>query len=334
MQAIAYQYDSDNNTGQFVKLEHETPEATGHDLLISIEAISVNPVDIKVRNKISSQDSPRILGWDASGVVQAIGPKVSLFKPGDRVFYAGDITRSGCNATHQLVDERLVGRMPESLSYAQAAALPLTSLTAWEALFDRLKINSEVEQGKHILIIGGAGGVGSIAIQLAKQVARLNVIATASRPESSDWCFSMGADQVINHHENLVEQFVEFKLSAPDYILCLNDTDAHFANMAALIAPQGTICSIVETLETHNLDQLKAKSAGFVWEFMFTRSMYQTADMIKQHEILNEIARLVDSGTIKSTLSKTYAQISIENMITAHADIATGSTIGKVALLK
>jgi len=300
MEAIVYKVDSEAQVGRFTKVEQPTPEAEGHDILVKIQAISVNPVDCKVRQSISqASDSPRILGWDAAGIVESVGEKVRLFKPGDLVFYAGDITRSGSYTSHQLVDEHIVGLMPKSLDFAQAAALPLTSITAWEALFDRLKINPEVDNGKHILIIGAAGGVGSIAVQLAKQVARLNVIATASREESRQWCLSLGslgADHVINHHEDMLEQLKQQQLPAPDYILCLNSTDLHFEPMMEMIAPQGMICSIVETTESHNLDQLKSKSAGFVWEFMFTRSMYKTVDRIKQHELLNKIAQLIDSG--------------------------------------
>lgn len=334
MKAIAYSVDTDGGTGRFVEKEQQMPIAAGHDLLVRIEAISVNPVDCKVRQGISAENGFRILGWDAAGVVEAVGEKVLLFKPGDRVFYAGDITRSGSNAEHQLVDERIVGLMPESLNFSEAAALPLTSITAWEALFERLNINSKDDCGKHILIIGGAGGVGSIAIQLAKSIASLTVTATASREESRQWCLSMGADTVINHHEGILEQFERLKLTAPDYIFCLNNTDSYFDIMAELIAPQGLICSIVETRESHNLDKLKSKSAGFVWEFMFTRSMFKTADRIKQHEILNEIARLADLGTIKTTLNKTYRQISVENMNAAHKLLEAGSNIGKTVLLK
>ncbi|OQK17868.1 NADPH:quinone reductase [Methyloprofundus sedimenti] len=335
MKAIAYKINSDNKSGGVVEVEQQTAKAKGHDLLVKIEAIAVNPVDYKVRLGISnSKDQPRILGWDAAGIVESVGENVSLFKPGERVFYAGDITRSGSNASHQLIDERIVGRMPESLDFAAAAALPLTSITAWEALFDRLKINAQTDKGKHILIIGGAGGVGSIAIQLAKQVARLNVIATASREESRQWCLSLGADKVINHHQDMLEQYKHKGFVAPDYILCLNNTDSHMQSMMELIAPQGMICSVVETRQSHDLDKLKTKSAGFVWEFMFTRSMYKTADMIKQHQMLNEIARLVDTGMLKTTLKEIYGQLSVENLMAVHKKLESGSSIGKIVLLK
>ncbi len=333
MKAIGYQYNKD--AVSFVQFEQQTPEPKDHDLLVKIEAVSVNPVDYKVRQGIQvAEGSPRILGWDAAGVVESIGEKASLFKPGDRVYYAGDITRSGSNASHQLVDEHIVGRMPRSIEFAAAAALPLTSITAWEALFDRLKIDPTVDKDKQILIIGGAGGVGSIAIQLAKRIAHLRVVATASREESREWCLSLGADTVINHHGKMTEQFQEQNLAKPDYILCLNSTDDHFKAMSELIAPQGMVCSIVETTQSHDLDELKSKSAGFVWEFMFTRSMYKTADRIKQHELLNSIADLIDSGELKTTLKEVFGQMSVENILKAHQQLETGSSIGKVVLTK
>jgi NADPH:quinone reductase len=331
MKAIGYQYNKD--AASFVQFEQQTPEPKDHDLLVKIEAVSVNPVDYKVRQRIEiAEDPPRILGWDAAGVVESVGEKVSLFKPGDRVYYAGDITRSGSNASHQLVDEHIVGPMPRSLEFTAAAALPLTSITAWEALFDRLKIDPAVDKDKQILIIGGAGGVGSIAIQLAKKIAHLQVVATASRKESREWCLSLGADYIINHHEKMIEQYQEQDLAKPDYILCLNSTDDHFKTMSELIAPQGMICSIVETTQSHDLDELKPKSAGFVWEFMFTRSMYKTADRVKQHELLNSVADLIDSGELKTTLKEVFGQMSVENIMKAHEQLEAGSSIGKIVL--
>ena len=333
MKAIAYQLN-DGKTGQFVELEQAMPKPEGHDVLVKIAAVSVNPVDCKVRQRITEpQDAPRILGWDAAGIVEAVGENVSLFKVGERVFYAGDITRSGSNAAYQLVDERIVGRMPESLDFASAAALPLTSITAWEALFERLKIDPERAKAKKILIIGAAGGVGSIAIQLAKQVAKLTVIATASRPESQQWCQSLGADHIINHHQDMAVQLQQRELTAPDYILCLNNTDAYFNVMMELIAPQGMICSIVETTQAYNMDALKSKSAGFVWEFMFTRSMYKTTDINRQHELLNAVARLIDAGKIKTTLNTIYDKLSVENIMAAHQQLEIGTSIGKIVLV-
>jgi zinc-binding alcohol dehydrogenase family protein len=317
----------------FVRFECETPVPTGRDILVSVRAVSVNPVDTKVRSRITeAQDPPRILGWDAAGIVDAVGSEATLFRPGDAVFYAGDITRPGSNATHQLVDERIVGHQPGSASFAQAAALPLTAITAWEALFERLKIRPEADAGKRILIIGGAGGVGSIAVQLAKQVARLEVIATASRDETRHWCRSQGADHTVNHHTDMPAEFREQGIAAPDYILCTNGADRHFPAMIELIAPQGMICTIVESTKGHDLDALKTRSAGFVWEFMFTRSMFRTPDMIRQHELLNEIARLIDAGKIVSTLNSIPGSICPEAVRAAHRTIETGRSIGKIVL--
>jgi NADPH2:quinone reductase len=317
----------------FVRFTCDIQPPGGHDLLVAVRAVSVNPVDTKVRAGIkTTQQPPRILGWDAAGVVVAVGDDVTLFKPGDRVFYAGDITRPGSNATHQLVDERIVGHMPATLDFVEAAALPLTAITAWEALFSRLRVDPRVDAGKRLLIIGGAGGVGSIAIQLAKQVARLAVIATASRDASGAWCRSLGADQVVNHYADMAAVFQEQGIAAPDYILCLNSTDAHFPAMAELIAPQGLICSIVGTAEAHNFDVLKSKSAGFLWEFMFTRSMYRTADIQQQHALLNEVARLVDAGTIRGTLQTHAGPLTPDNLRAAHRRLESGAMIGKLVL--
>jgi len=313
--------------------EQPTPKADGRDLLISIEAVAVNPVDTKVKAGLTSPlESPKVLGWDATGTVLAVGDEVTLFKSGEKVFYAGDITRPGCFASHQLVDERIVGRAPTSLSPTEIAVMPLTSITAWEALFSRLKIIAEQDEGKNILIIGGAGGVGSIAIQLAKIVAKLHVITTASRPKSEQWCKQLGADHIINHRSDLIGQYRNLGITDPDYILCLNNTDQHFSAMAELIAPQGMICSIVEAKEKHDLDSLKAKSAGFVWEFMFTRPMFTTNDMIAQHHLLNTISQLLDEGKLKSTLTENIGPLSTENIDKAHQQLIDGSITGKLAM--
>ncbi len=309
------------------------PQATGHDLLVEIKAIAINPVDTKVKAAITEKlPAPKVIGWDAVGTVIATGNDVELFKAGDKVYYAGDMTRPGCYASHQLVDERIVGYAPTTLSIEQIAAMPLTTITAWEALFSRLRINPDMDEGKTILMIGGAGGVGSIAIQLAQKIARLNVVATASRSESAQWCLNFGADFVINHHSDITAEYRGLRLDAPDYILCLNNTDQHFSCMADLIAPQGTICSIVGTREKHDLDCLKAKSAGFVWEFMFTRPMFQTKDLIAQHQLLNTVSQLLDEGVIKSTLNQVVGNISAKNIEKAHQQLLSGTTLGKLVL--
>lgn len=334
MEAIGYTGGKPlDEAGAFVRFACETPRPAGHDLLVAVHAVSVNPVDTKVRAGITTaQEPPRILGWDAAGVVEAVGEAVTLFQPGDRVYYAGDIGRPGSNATHQLVDERIAGSMPVTLDFPEAAALPLTTITAWEALFARLRVDARADAGRHLLIIGGAGGVGSIAIQLAKQVAGLEVTATASRPASRAWCLGLGADRVVDHHADMVAAFREQRLAAPAFILCLNDTDGHLPAMAELIAPQGLICSIVGTAEAHNFDVLKAKSAGFLWEFMFTRPKYQTADMQQQHDLLNVVAGLVDAGSIRGTLQQVAGSLTPDNLRAAHRQLESGSTIGKLVL--
>ncbi len=320
----------------FSEFEVEIPEPQGRELRVRVKAVAVNPIDYKVRSSLRAlQEIPRILGWDAAGIVEAVGPSTLLFQVGDAVFYAGSVTRPGCNAELQLVDERIVGRKPESLSFEQAAALPLTSITAWEALFERLRIepNKTPEQrNRWLLIINGAGGVGSIAIQLAKQVAGLQVIATASRPETIAWCKRLGADECINHHEPLAEQLRKLQLPWVDYIFCCGSTDQHWQNLADCIKPQGQICSIVGNKDPLNLDLLKNKSATFAWEFMFTKAMYETEDMESQHDLLNQIADLADRGTIRTTLTEHLGPLNPTNLARAHAKLEAGDTIGKLVL--
>ncbi|WP_141432255.1 zinc-binding alcohol dehydrogenase family protein [Bacillus sp. 03113] len=311
------------------------PKAEGKDILVKVKAISINPVDTKVRApKDKKEETPKILGWDASGVVEEVGPNCTLFKPGDEVFYAGSITRPGTYSEYQIVDERIVAKKPQSFNFAEAAALPLTAITAWEGLFDRLAIdfNHKIEnENKKILIIGGAGGVGSIAIQLAK-LAGLTIIATASREESKKWVKELGADYIINHHQPFLSQIKEYGFDEVDYIFCLNDTDQHWLNMAEVITPQGKICSIVENSEPLDLNVLKSKSVTFVWEFMFTRSMYQTPDMVKQHELLTQLSQLIDDGKIRTTLKEKLSPINAANLRKAHAMVEEGKMIGKIVL--
>lgn len=322
------------DSASLVDVELPKPEPDGHDLLVSVKAISVNPVDTKVRApKAGVEDPPRVLGWDAAGIVEAVGPDVTLFAAGDEVFYAGSITRPGTNSEFHLVDERIVGTKPKSLSFAEAAALPLTSITAWEALFDRMGISRDgASAGKSLLVLGGAGGVGSIAIQIAKQVARLDVIATASRDESRDWCVKLGADHVVDHSGNVPAQLEAIGFGQVDYVLCLNDTDGHWKTMSEVVAPQGHICSIVETSAPVDIRPLMRKSATFSWELMFTRSMFGTPDMIEQHRLLNEVSRLVDSGKVRSTTGQVVGRIDAANLRRAHARIESGRAIGKLVL--
>jgi zinc-binding alcohol dehydrogenase family protein len=340
MKAIALtRYLPISDPQSLIDVDLPVPAPGPRDLLVKVEAIAVNPVDTKVRSpKEKVEANPRVLGWDAAGVVEQVGSAVTLFKPGDKVFYAGDITRAGSNSAFQVVDERIVGAMPGSLSFAQAAALPLTAITAWEALFDRLKVPAFSKEAPHaqpqrsILLIGGAGGVGSIAIQLAARVAGLKVIATASRPESAAWCKELGADVVVNHHGNLVEEVRKAGFKHVDYILIMNNTDQHMPAAGELVAPQGGICTIVENAKPIDVVPLKSKSAAFVWEFMFTRSMFATPDMVEQHHLLNEIARLVDAGVVRTTVSEVMKPINAANLRAAHAKLEAGSAIGKVVL--
>lgn len=328
------QYLPIENENSLQDVEIDQPVARGHDLLVQVKAISVNPVDTKVRSpKDKIEEQPRILGWDAAGVVVEIGEKVTGFKLGDKVYYAGDLTRPGSNSEFQLVDERIVGHKPQNLEFAPAAALPLTSITAWEALFERLKISKNgADAGKSILIINGAGGVGSIAIQLAKKLAKLEVIATASRPETIAWCQKLGADIIVNHRHHLAEEIAKVNYQTVDYILCLNDTDGHWQAIAEAIKPQGTICTVVENKQPLSMDTLKNKSAGFVWEFMFTRSMYQTEDMTKQGKLLNEVSQLIENGTLIATCNDIVKPINAQNLRHVHQRIEQGSAIGKIVL--
>ena len=314
-------------------VELPKPEPQGRDLLVRIEAVSVNPVDTKVRApKPKVESPPRVLGWDAAGVIESVGPEVTAFKPGDEVYYAGDITRPGTNSQYHLVDERIVGRKPGKLSFAEAAALPLTTITAWESLFDRLGVNrSAGNEGRSLLILGGAGGVGSMAIQLANR-AGLVVIATASRPESQDWVKGLGANHVVNHRQPLPEQMTAIGHKEVNYIANFSNTDAYWAVMAELIKPQGQIVSIVENDRPVEIGLLKSKSASFGWVFMFTRSMFQTPDMAEQGALLNEVAGLLDAGTLRTTLTETLTPINAANMRAAHAKSESGRTIGKVAI--
>lgn len=314
-------------------IELPTPLPTAHDLLVRIEAISVNPVDTKIRApKPQVETTPHVLGWDAAGVVEATGPDVARFKPGDEVYFAGDITRPGSNSEYQLVDERIVGHKPHTLSFAEAAALPLTTITAWEALFERLNIDRfGANHGQSLLIIGGAGGVGSIAIQLAR-LAGLVVIATASRPETQAWVTGLGAHHVIDHRDHLPTQLGALNFAAVHYIANFSSIDTYWSVMAELIRPQGKIVGIVENDAPLELGLLKSKSASFIWEFMFTRAMYRTPDMTAQGQILDEAAVLIDAKKLRTTLSETLTPINAANLRQAHARIESGHTIGKLVL--
>ncbi|MCC4212968.1 zinc-binding alcohol dehydrogenase family protein [Leeuwenhoekiella parthenopeia] len=315
----------------FIAFETEKPKPEGHDLLVQIQAISVNPVDYKIRQNAAKDqelDTPKIIGWDAVGIVEEVGEEVSLFKAGDAVYYAGDLTRSGCNAEYQLIDERIVGRKPKNLSLAEAAAMPLTTLTAWESIFDRIKYNEATDKGKSILFLNGAGGVGSIAIQLAKKLTGFTVIATASSDETRDWCKKMGADFVVNHH-NLKEELEGIGHTQIDYILDFVDLKEYWQQLADLIKPQGHILSITGSSDPLNLNLLKNKSVTFSWELMYTRSMHQTPDMQRQHDILNRAADLFEDGTLQPTVTTVFEGFSVENLKKAHELQESGTSIGK-----
>jgi zinc-binding alcohol dehydrogenase family protein len=315
----------------FEEIELPKPAPRGRDLLVKVEAISVNPVDYKQR-KIASP-TPRVLGWDAAGTVEAVGPDVTFFKPGDAVYYAGDVTRPGANSEFHLVDERIVGRKPARLDFAQAAAIPLTAITAWEAFFDRMKVDrSGKDAGKTLLIISGAGGVGSIGIQLAK-VTSLKVIATASRPETIAWVKSLGADHVIDHRKDLRPQIEALGLKQADYIANFSgDLDAHWPAMADLVAPQGAVVAIVGNTKPLPMDVFRSKSATLCFELMFTRARFQTPDMVEQHRLLNQVADWLDAGKIRTTLKETLSPINAANLRKAHEKLESGTMIGKLVL--
>jgi len=319
-------------------LEMPMPTATGRDLLVEVKAISVNPVDTKHRaptpgNRDKLESPPRILGWDVAGLVRAAGPEVTLFRPGDAVYYAGSIGRSGGNAQFHLVDERIVGRRPATLGFAQAAGLPLTTITAWQGMFHRMGISrSGGDAGKSLLILGGAGGVGSICIQLAKRVAGLTVLASASRPASATWARERGADHIVDHTRALGPQLQSLGLPEVDFVFCANTSQRHFPDFPELVSPQGKICSIVDGPEEKDFIALKKKSITFCWEAMFTRPLYQTPDMIAQHELLDETAALVDGGVLHSTVTANLGRINAANLRQAHTLIEQGHTLGKIVL--
>ncbi|YCM44636.1 zinc-binding alcohol dehydrogenase family protein [Verrucomicrobiaceae bacterium 227] len=332
MKAIQFHTDS-SEPGSAREVELPTPSSSGHDILVKVEAIGLNPVDFKVRP--GEGDDPKTLGYDAAGTVVSVGDETSLFKEGDQVYYAGDITRPGSNAEFQLVDERIVAKRPSSLDAATSAALPLTALTAWESLFHRLHIapdTPEKNAGKSLLIIGGAGGVGSIAIQLAK-LAGLTVIATASRPESGDWCRKLGADHIINHHGDMPAQLRELGMENVQYIANYNDVDSAWAAMGEMIAPQGSVVLITE--HKNHLDMggpFKLKCVAICWELMFTRAMFKTDDMIEQHNILKRVAELIDAGKLTATANDNLSPINAENILEGHRRLESGKSIGKLTI--
>jgi len=327
MKAVAH---TTRDIASLVDLELPKPNPGARDLLVKVEAVSVNPVDTKRRADTAKDGAPRVLGWDAAGSVAAVGPQVTLFKPGDAVYYAGDVTRPGSNSEFQLVDERIVGKKPKSLDFAQAAAIPLTAITAWEAFFERLKIRRE--SGASVLIINGAGGVGSIAIQIAKCTG-LKVIATASRPETVAWVKELGADHVVDHRKPLRPQVEPLGYKHVEYIANFSgELDAHWPAMADLVAPQGALVAIVGNREPLAMDGVRSKSASVCWELMFTRPRFQTPDMIEQHKLLNQVSEWLDAGKLRTTLRETLKPINAANLREAHERLESGKMIGKLVV--
>ena len=330
MKAISYIDGMDHGfQNPLVDIEKAMPSLKDRDLLVRIKAISVNPVDTKVRRNPVAVGNMRILGWDAVGEVIEVGSGVQHFKVGDQVWYAGDLTRDGSNAEYQAVDERIVSLKPQSLSDAEAAALPLTAITAWEMLFDRF--NVDLDKFDNILVIGGAGGVGSIAIQLLKAKTNLKVIATASREETKAWVKSLGADYVIDHTEDLNTQIKALGLDAPRYIFSTNQTETYLPQISKLIAPQGKF-GLIDDPKLLDIGEFKSKSVSVHWEFMFTRSMFNTTDIEQQSQLLHQVAELVDNHTIKTTLNQTLGKINAKNLKLAHELIETGRAKGKIVL--
>ncbi len=314
-------------------IERPRPEPQGRDILVAVQAVSVNPVDTKIRMRAQPEPGEyKILGWDAAGTVEAIGPGVTLFRPGDQVFYAGALDRPGTNAEFHVVDERIVGRKPTTLSWAEAAAIPLTAITAWETLFDRLDVRKPVPGATQaILIIGGAGGVGSIATQLARRLTDLTVITSASRPETQAWSRALGAHHVVDHSKPLAAEIQALGIGAPSFVFSTTNTDKHLAEIAKLIAPQGRF-ALIDDPATLDVSLLKRKSVSLHWEFMFTRSMFATADIAEQGRLLNEVARLIDAGTLRTTIGENFGTIDAANLRRAHALIESGRAKGKIVL--
>ena len=353
IKAIGYQDNLPINNEQSLQdITLTKPTAQGHDIVVEVKAISVNPADYKIREaRPAPEGEYAVIGWDAAGVVTAVGDKVSLFSVGDRVYYAGDLTRSGSNAEYQLVDERIVGHMPASLSFAEAAALPLTTITAWEMLFDRLQVpvsenvesaddvasgdnadvNSADENNVSVLVIGAAGGVGSILTQLLKVKTSATIIGTASRDESVQWLKDLGADYVINHRNPLFDELQKTGVTAVDYVVSLNNTEDHYEEIIKCLKPQGKL-GIIDDPATLDAIPLKLKSLSLHWEFMFARSMFQTPDMIKQHHLLTEVAKMIDAGEIKTTIAHHLGMITAEHLRDAHQMLENRQAHGKIVL--
>ena len=334
MKAVAYRHSLPIDDPQsLLDVELPDPVVQGRDLLVKVEAVSVNPVDTKIRKRVDPQGADKVLGWDAAGTVVAVGADVTLFKPGDAVYYAGAIDRSGSNAALQLVDERIVGRKPATLDFPQAAALPLTTITAWELLFDRLGVpRGSTPRSGVVLVVGGAGGVGSMAIQLARRLTNFIVVATASRDDSRAWASDMGAHHVVDHRADLAAAVKAVAPQGVDYVLSLTHTEQHFPALVELLKPQGKLGLIDDPATPLDIGLMKSKSLSLHWEFMYTRSLHHTEDMQAQHRILNEASDLVDAGVLRTTLRENLGAINAANLRRAHAQLESATTIGKLVL--
>lgn len=332
MKAIAITRAAQNgsNLDFLTDIELPQPTASGHDLLVEVKAVSVNPVDTKVRAGFNA-DAPRVLGWDAVGVVTAVGEAVTLFQPGDEVWYAGALTRPGSNSEFQLVDERIAAHKPKTLDNASAAALPLTAITAWELLFDRLGIKEGGSENDVLLIVGAAGGVGSIMTQLARKLTRLTVIGTASRPASQQWVKELGAHYVIDHSKPLTEELARIGVKQVSHVASLNNTEAHYQQLINALKPQGKL-ALIDDPQSLDALPLKVKSISLHWEFMFTRSMFTTDDMIAQHQLLSRVAQLIDEGVLRTTLGEHFGTITAANLRKAHALLESQRAVGKIVL--
>jgi zinc-binding alcohol dehydrogenase family protein len=319
-----------DNPQALIDINLPMPTPGPRDLLVEVRAVSVNPVDTKVRAGTFTKE-PKILGWDATGIVREVGSGVTLFQPGDEVFYAGSIARTGSYSEFHLVDERIVGSKPRSLSAADAAALPLTSITAWELLFDRLGVVEGSGEGKCLLITGAAGGVGSMLVQLARQLTRLTVIGTASRQETADWVRQLGAHHVIDHSQPLLAQLQALDVPQIDYVASLTHTEQHFAQLIDVLKPQGRL-GVIDDPESLDVMPLKRKSLSLHWELMFTRSLYETPDMINQHHLLNRVSALIDQSVLQTTVGEHFGAINAANMRRAHALVESGKARGKIVL--
>src|SRR6201997_286845 len=334
MKAVGYKKSLPiEDADSLIDFETAKPEPKGRDIRVAVKAISANPVDYKVRKRAAPPEGEyKILGFDAAAIVDAAAPDASRFKPGNEVFYAGSIQRQGTNSEFHLVDERIVGSKPKTLSFAQAAALPLTSITAWELLFDHLGVQpGKSVDPRTLLITGGAGGVGSILIQLARRLTGLTIVATASRPESQKWCLDLGAHAVIDHNQPLREQIEKLKLPPVALVASLTFTDQHYKSIAELMAPQGKF-GLIDDPPEFNVSAFKGKAISVHWESMFTRSSFQTADMIGQHNLLNDVADLIDKGVLRTTLDQTFGTINAANLKRAHALLESGKSRGKIVL--